>query len=258
MKESRTSLSALRRSIAALAGAPAEGPDMAAFGLDGIDAVLGGGLARGRLHEVFAAQPEDAGGAAGFAAMLAVRAAPPARAILWLRVEEREARAGRLHALGLAELGLDPALVLLVLAADASALLRAAADVLRCPQVGVAVIDMARNARMMDLTVSRRLALAAEGSGVTALLLRTEATPMPSAAHTRWAVRGAASTPLEADAPGYPALEISLLRQRAGPSGASWRVEWDRDRRIFREAPLPGAVLPLPPRRSAAGGRLRA
>jgi protein ImuA len=95
------------------------------------------------------------------------------------------------------------------------------------------------------LTASRRLVLAAEQSGVTLFLLRLDAEPVPSAADTRWAISAAPSQALEAKAPGAPMFEIELLRRRAGPSGMRWRLEWNRDRLIFREPTLPGA-MPLP------------
>src|SRR3546814_7096102 len=54
---------------------PKKGIAVAATGHPGIDRALGGGLPRGRLHEVFAAEPDDAGSAAGFASMQIGRAA---------------------------------------------------------------------------------------------------------------------------------------------------------------------------------------
>src|SRR3546814_11674827 len=84
----------------------------------------------------------------------------------------------------------------------------------------------------LDLTASRRLALAAEKSGTTLLLLRTGADPVPSAAQTRWSVASAPSRAFAANAPGTPTFDITLLRQRSGPSGTSWRLEWNRYQRI--------------------------
>src|SRR3546814_12766980 len=81
------------------------------------------------------------------------------------------------------------------------------------------------SAPALNLTASRRLALAAEKSGVTALLVRADATPCPSAAQSRWEVQSLASAPLEANAPGGPAMEIELLRHRDGLAGRSWRGE---------------------------------
>ncbi|MEO6093977.1 MAG: hypothetical protein ABIT04_13010 [Novosphingobium sp.] len=211
----------------------------------GIDRALGGGLARGRLHEVFAIDAAAAASATGFAAMLARRldgegdGGPEDRqrgGIVWLREEWAERQSGRLYPPGLVEIGLDPARLILGVLPDPLALLRAAADVVRCAGVAAAVIELWRAPRILDLTATRRLALAAEASGVTALLLRIAAEPMPSVARTRWAVRPAPSTPLEANAPGSPLLEVELLRQRGRSELGVWRVEWNREQASFRDA----------------------
>lgn len=245
-------LSALRGKIARIERRrPETPPALAPLGVEALDARLGGGLARGRLHELFAAEPADTGSAAGFAAMLALITAPEGQPLVWLRQEDAERRGGRLHPPGLAEIGLDPARLLLVLLPDPVALLRAAADVVRCRPVGAAVIELWRQPRALDLTASRRLAVAAEDSGVTTLMLRTEAEPMPSAAHSRWSIAAAPSVALEAEAPGHPALDVELLRQRGRPAGARFRLEWDRERGHFREPALSGAVVS-----AARGGSL--
>ncbi|MEO5867144.1 MAG: hypothetical protein ABIS14_08440 [Sphingomonas sp.] len=241
------SLGQLKRRIAAIEGAhPASIAPRARLGHAGIDAAIGGGLARGRLHEAFALDPADAGSATGFVAMLTVRLGG---GIVWLREDSAERQGGVLHAAGLREIGIDPARLVVVLLPDPLALLRAAADVMRCPEVGVAVIELHRNPRSLDLTATRRLALAAEGSGVTALLLRVASAPGPSAADTRWGVCAAASVALAANAPGHPAFDVALLRQRGGPAGERWQVEWDRDRSVLRTidgegAAVSGAVVP--------------
>ena len=148
-------LSALRETITRIERrAPTDMLAPAPFGVAAVDRALVGGLARGRLHELFAAEPGDTGSAAGFAAMLACLAAPGDTPLVWLRQEEAERRGGRLHAPGLAEIGLDPARLLLVVLPDPVALLRAAADVVRCPQVGVAVIELWKSPRALDLTAS--------------------------------------------------------------------------------------------------------
>lgn len=197
----------------------------------GIDRSLGGGMVRGRVHEVFATDAADASSATGFVAMLALLFGG---GIVWLREEASQQRHG-LNVLGLAEIGLDPARLILGLPPDPLALLCAAADVARCPGVSVAVVEIWRDPRVLDLTATRRLALAAETSGVTVLLLRIAGVPAPSAAQTRWVVQSASSLPLEANAPGRPAFDIALVRQRGRPAGLDWRVEWDRDRAIFIE-----------------------
>jgi protein ImuA len=248
----------------ALAGAIPRGQAQAALrplGLDGIDQALGGGLPAGRLHEVFAHEAQDEASAMGFAVMLAQcltldrgtggapsrqgAAADMPLPILWLREEAAQRRAG-LHGPGLADLGLDPGRLILGVLPDARALLRASVDALRCVALGAVVLELGGNPPLLDLTASRRLALAAEASGVTPLLLRLSgATPGPSAAQTRWDVACAPSAPIAADAPGHSALTLGLLRQRGGPAGLDWNVEWDRDAVCFRPAAVPGTRLPL-------------
>jgi protein ImuA len=221
--------------------------EMRPIGLAPIDRVLGGGLAAGKLHEVFPAGAQDEASTMGFAVMLIIRLTQgPGPPILWLREEAAQCRAG-LHGPGLVDLGLDPGRLILGVLPDARALLRAGADALRCAALGVVVLELGGNPPLLDLTASRRLALAAEGSGVTPLLLRLGGARLePSAAQTRWQVAALPSAPLAADAPGHPALTLSLLRQRGGPAGLDWNVEWNRDAACFRSAALPGARLPLP------------
>ena len=227
-------------------------PARFALGIARIDAALGGGLARARLHELYPANEDDMGAAAGFALMLALRAGGRQGPFVWIAEDRLEKRFGRLHAPGVAELGGDPARLLFVDAPDEKALLRIAADVVRSPAAGVAVIALAGPAPAFDLTATRRLTLFAERSGVTAILLRSCAPQEASAAATRWRVTAAPSTPLEADAPGHTALLIELERQRGGAPVPALRVEWDRDARAFAP-PLPGDLAAVP-----GGGQLAA
>ena len=221
-------------------------------GHEGFDAAFGGGLARGRVHELFALEADDAASAAGFAAMLALRAGRQGAPVLWLRTDDAARRGGRLYAPGLAELGSDPDALIVGQAPDPVALLRGAADAARCGGLPALIVECWGKCPALDLTASRRLALAAEGTGTTVIMLRADAEPVPSAAETRWSVRAAGSNGLEADAPRLPLFEIELLRRRAGPAGSRWRMEWDRDRCEFREPALPGDLVPLPSRRPAS------
>ena len=101
-----------------------------------IDLALNGGLARGRLHEVYACEADDGASASGFAAMLAARACEGEDAVFWLRHERGDRMGGGLQAAGLVELGLNPARILFVMAPDTDALLRAAVDAVRCRGCG--------------------------------------------------------------------------------------------------------------------------
>lgn len=253
MRESVDSLAVIRRNLALIAGGRLLSADKrVATGHLALDTALDGGLARGRVHELFAAEAGDGPSTTGFTAMLALKTVGRKAPIFWLRSDEAQRRGGHFHAPGLVELGGDPDGLVLGIAPDARTLLKSAADAARCTGLKVLVVECWGKCPELDLTASRRLALAAEQSGVTLFLLRLEAEPVPSAADTRWSVSAAPSRPLEADAPGPPMFEIELLRRRAGPSGMRWRLEWDRDQIIFREPAYPGAVVPLPVGRSAA------
>lgn len=248
MPESSASLARLRRRVARIEGARASGGRARfATGHAAIDAWLGGGLARGRLHEMLAEDGEDAGSLSGFAAMLALRI-DAGRPLLWLRSETAERQAGKLYATGLGELGLYGGDLILGLLPDDAALLKAASDAARCAGLGALIVETWGEPKPLDLTATRRLMLAAEASGVTVLLLRGAARESPSVADTRWRVSPAPSVALAADAPGPPAFDLELLRRRAGPAGRQWRVEWNRERRAFQPLAgqaLSGTVLPV-------------
>jgi protein ImuA len=166
---------------------------------------------------------------------------------VWVRQDFSRGETGGLHGLGLAGLGFDPGTLVLVQVHDALGVLRAGLEAARCPALGAAVIEPWGKPRLLDFTATRRLKLAAAKSGVPCLLLRLDAQPEPSAASTRWRVAASFSEPLAAGAPGPAAFDITLLRHRTGMAGQAWRLEWNHEYRVFREAPpLPGAVAALP------------
>jgi protein ImuA len=215
------------------------------------DATLQGGLAVGAMHEVFAEGRQSAV-ATGFVAGLAGRVTAR-RPLVWVRQDFAETESGALSMSGLAELGLDPRLVVTVRAADVDIALRTAADALACDAVGVVVLEVWGEARPLDLVASRKLTLAAQTSGVTGLLLRVAAEPQPSTAETRWIVRAADSPPAAAPMPaaawnawGAPVFDAQLVRNRHGPVGR-WIMEWKCDECLFSKPaayPQPVAAAP--------------
>ena len=207
------------------------------FGIDEIDDRLpGGGLARGALHEVFAA---DAGIATAFCALLAGRLAKDAEnaSVLWCE-RPWTLDAGALYGPALLQFGIDPARLILVRARRDSDALWAMEEGLRCDQVAAVVGELGD----ISLTASRRLQLAAEETGVTALSLRSKVDkPPPSAAATRWrldAVTHEKDWPRANDnndfintPPALPELgaarwQAELFRCRGGTS-ANWMMEWN-------------------------------
>lgn len=212
-----------------------------ALGCAALDGRLGGGLARGALHEICAIARDQPSGA-GFALMLALRAAA-GRPILWVREDRGERHHGRLYGPGLVELGVNPEDVILVSAPDTLSALRVGADSVGCMALGAAIIEPCGPAPALDLTASRKLVLAAQASNLPAFILREGESRFASAAATRWQVESAPSSRLPAHAPGHTALAIDLLRHRGGVPPFSLTLEWDRDTQAFVEPALSRAVL---------------
>src|SRR6476660_7651801 len=210
------------------------------------DATLQGGLALGVMHEVFAQTGRQSAAATGFVAALAGRSAGR-RPLVWIRQDFTEIESGAVSMSGLAELGLDPRLLVSVRAADVECALRTAADALACDALGAVVLEVWGQARQLDLVASRKLTLAAQASGVTGLLLRLAAEPQPSTAETRWIVRAAHSPPAAHwSAWGAPVFDAQLVRNRHGPVGR-WIMEWKCDECLFAKPathPQPVAAAP--------------
>jgi protein ImuA len=235
-------LAELRHSLARYSLPPDRAP--VATGHPQADAVLGGGLRPGSLHEVFAA----GWCAGGFAALLAVRAAGK-KPLFWIRPDYEAMEYGAVSPNGLLELGGDPQALILVRTRNAADALSAANDVLACPHVGALLLEIEGMPKCLDLVASRRLALAAGESGVAAFLLRNGAQAQPSAALTRWQVM---STPSRSDDDdwGNPVFDVHLTRHRAGGLG-NFLMKWNlRDARF--ETADTGAVVRTPAMRPVA------
>lgn len=209
----------------------------ASLGLKELDAILPkGGLKLSGLHEVipasngnFSGFPVD-GPATGFAAWLLSKclAQRPGLA-LWVRRP-----AGRFdpqpYGPGLTA-WLDPTRLLLVEACQPDDLLWAVEEGLRCPGVAAVLGEIGT----ADLTATRRLLLAAEGNGSTAILLRGATAVTSSAALTRWRIAGASARSTEGLRDiARPRWRVELRRARGSSldSGlnernSSWLMEWN-------------------------------
>jgi len=146
---------------------------------------------------------------------------------------------GALSPAGLLELGGDPRRLVMVRARNPAEALSAAGDILACPHVGVLLLEMEGEPKCLDLVASRRLVLAAEESGVTAVMLRAGANPEPSAALTRWQVESASSSPMDDDW-GNPVFDVALVRHRLGGLGR-FLLTWNSEVSKFVD-PLPSQL----------------
>jgi protein ImuA len=283
-------VSALRERIAAIgadgqARALRPAAAFASLGHAGADQALGGGLRRGALHEVRSTEPAAPLPACGFALGMTARltgAGARAAHWLWVRQDFCSLETGSPYGPGLAAYGLDPSRLILVTVADAADALRAAEEGLRCPALGVVLVEPWGDPRTLDLTATRRLALAAESSGVTAVLLRPGAREGPGGAATRWMVGPAPSLPTPARGVGRPAFTATLARSRqsgadamsaparaedpktdpdgaeAGREGDRWIMEWNPDEHAFRDARRDGAGRTIPNRDFTPGALAQA
>jgi protein ImuA len=226
-------LAALRASLATAGLETLVANTRVPLGYAPADAVLKGGLARGALHEIYAATNSESA-ATAFAAALASRAAGKKK-VLWIRQDFSAVEFGELSATGFLELGIDPSQLLLVCTAHADDAIKAASDALTCAALGAIVIEIAGTPKILDLVTSRRLTLACAQKNVTAFLLRFAARPEASTAETRWRIRAAASSKEEENW-GQPVFETELVRNRHGCTG-HWVMEWNCDEGLFRESP---------------------
>jgi protein ImuA len=214
----------LRHSLARY-GLPPDRPPVP-LGHPQADAVLGGGLRPGALHEVFAA----GWCASGFAVLLTLLAARN-RPLFWVRPDYEGLEYGAVSPHGLAELGGDPNQLILVTTRKADDALAAANDILACPHVGAVLLEIRGQPKALDLVASRRLSLAAGESGVSAILLREQAMAEPSAALTRWQVSSAPSR-ADDDDWGNPVFDAKLTRHRMGGLG-HFLMQWNCNHATF-------------------------
>ena len=259
MPSAGSDLCALRQSMTQierrfLSSRPAEGSDAGPrkrmpLGLTPLrlDALLGGGLRRGALHEVVAASARDEAAAARFAAGLAIRSAGPSP-LVWI-IEDRAAReTGLPYRPGLTAHGLDAEKLVLVRTRDIFTTLWATEEALRAG-VAVVITELWRP-QAYDLAASRRLLLVARRQNAISLLLPVglgQADSLSSAADTRFSV-GAAPGEHRASAggrvpiPGPAGFAVRLLKLRGTAAGGLRGFDrdeihslvWDREGRGFR------------------------
>lgn len=191
--------------------------DALAFGIDEVDRRLAdGGLARAALHEFAAAATSLADDAAAtlFIAGAAARFAEGDGTVVWALSRPD------LYAPGLEQAGLAPDRVIFVEAQDDREVLAVVEDALRHGALAAVVGEV----RRADMTVSRRLQLAAAEGSTAALLLRRRrragACPLadPSTAATRWRIACAPSGALGIPGVGRARWNVELARQRNGAS----------------------------------------
>jgi protein ImuA len=167
------------------------------------------------LSELFAGHSRDGGWAGFLLAQLATD-----KPLLWVQDRMAILEAGRVHPPGLPTQNL-----IHVEARDARDALWAMEEGLRCAGLSAVIGELWGDPRALDLTATRRLAVAAERFGVAAFLIRLGGHANLSGARMRWRVASAPSLPNELDlrAPGLPVWDAELFRARGSPPGR-WSI----------------------------------
>lgn len=172
------------------------------------------------LCELFAASPRDAGWA-GF-----LTAQPTSQGtVLWVQERMAILESGRVH-----PPGLPFADILHVTARDARDALWAMEEGLRCAALSLVIGELWGDPASLDFTATRRLAVAAEKSGVACWLVRIGGTANLSGARMRWRVASIPSLAngLDPRAPGPPAWDAELFRARGFAPGR-WSIAHEAD-----------------------------
>jgi len=208
------------------------------LGIATIDRHLQGGLSPAGLHEVAPASAWDVAAASGFAMRLAASIAQtrPDGELLWIQTGFAAQEAGGLYGPGCCALGL-PIRRLLVLAVprpiDA---LWAMEEALKSRGLTGVVTELPDDGPLADLTVTRRLLLAAREGRNVGFLLRHKTSPLTSASETRWQVAAAPGQPDRFGGLGSSAWVLSLVKNRHGATGR-WRVVCNPGESAARHAP---------------------
>ncbi|MBE7218639.1 MAG: hypothetical protein INR64_09230 [Caulobacteraceae bacterium] len=236
-------VSRLRRRLEGLERPPVRRADQrtASLGWASLDEAFAGGALPAGLHQLAPETPVTAT-AAWLPPVAAASRLPASGAIRLVLVQEADARreGGAPYGPGLAALGMEPRELAVGRAARAADALGMAEAAVRLAAAPVVVVELRRGEALADLAATRRLDLLARRAGVFLFLL-TPTLHATSAAVTRWRV-GAAPSPGRRRRPGWPAVRLELVRNRAGRTGA-WSLQWNpHERRFTAVAPLSAPV----------------
>jgi protein ImuA len=156
-------------------------------------------------------------GVAGFA----LAQVPRGGRILWVQERMAALETGRPFGQGFDRFGGDPEQLVLACSRNATDLLWAMEEGLRCTSISAIIGEVWGDPKALDFTATKRLAMRAERQGVHVFLIRFQGHPNLSAARQRWNIRSLPSAPhpYDAKAPGAPRWEAELFRSRGVKPG---------------------------------------
>lgn len=201
-------------------------------------------MAPGGLHEIAPQDWRDGPAALGVVLGLAASRAGPC---VWIDHPALRRDFGLPYGPGLQGFGFDPGRLIHVMARTDTDLLWAMEEAARLKGLGAVIGCLPAASKACTLTATRRLALAAAGTGALVLMVRDAGPKGLSAAQTRWSVAARpaplpsqlstqpqslldSSSPLKniigtLERPAPPRWQLTLEKCRAGKPG-SWLIEW--------------------------------
>jgi len=184
------------------------------------------------LHEIGPAGPGAGAAALGFTLALAATWAGPTTGLFWAGEDALFGEEGAPYPPGLAQYGLALERLIVVRARKREETLWAAEQA-SAACGAIVICALGAQGKPLDLKASRRLFLFAERAGSRCLLFQPASGP--SAAWTRWRIAPAESFADDPRDLGPPAFAAELTRNRAGPSGGRFTLDWNAHERRFAE-----------------------
>ncbi len=184
------------------------------------DSFPGGVFPLGAIHEFIASTAGEAASASGFIAGILSSLLRDNGVLLWISASRT------LFPPAIKYFGIEPEKIIFIDLQKDREVLWAIEESLKCEGL-TAVIGEIRD---LNFTISRRLQLAVESSGVTGFILHQSKSFSNSACITRWRINPVSSE-LTGEMPGVgcPRWKVELLKVRNGKPG-SWKIEWNFDK----------------------------
>ncbi len=184
----------------------------------------------GAVHEYITTTPATTAATTGFIAGILSGLMENSGPCVWISPDRI------LFPPGFSSFGLEPERILFVNAKKEKDICWAMETCLQMDGLSAVVSELPA----IDFTISRRLQLAVEKSGVTGFVLRTNRNLHPTACVSRWQICAASSYHLQS-LPGVtlPCWNVELLKVRGGNTGA-WKLAWMNG--SFHPVPEPATV----------------
>lgn len=184
----------------------------------------------GAIHECITTTPATTAATTGFIAGILSGLMQDSGPCVWISPDRI------LFPPGFSSFGLEPDRILFVNVKKEKDICWAMETCLQMDGLSAVVSELSA----LDFTISRRLQLAVEKSGVTGFVLRTNRNLHPTACVSRWQISAASSYYLQS-LPGVtlPCWNVELLKIRGGSTG-TWKLTWMNG--SFQPVPEPTTV----------------